>query len=455
MDTLEKKLTDRMVKISARAEKITLNAVNENRGLTDPEKEEVGRLLADFNDFGAQLRPDDFKPVNTVAEAEAWLDAPAGRDTVRAGVLPGAPRNSLMNVAPTELAYGKKPTFTNMFGDRVARETHGFKSMNEFLRVAGSQRYDQRLRVMDASMSEGVGADGGFLVPDAYVRMMLDASLESEIVRPRANIVPMVSKTAIASGFDTMNHTGGSIAGFSLQWLGELGTGTRQKGKVRRVMLTAHKAAIFTQASNELADDAPGFGNDLESTLIQAVGWGIDYYAIHGTGAGQPLGLMNDPALITVSKEGSQAASTLLAANILKMYARMHPACIGNAIWMASSTTIPQLASVFIESTTGGYSEPILKQQGDAFFMMGRPVILTEKCPTLGSKGDLVLVDWSQYALGMRKEITIERSNAPGWTEDATDWRTIIRLDGQGKWNAPVTPKNGDTLSWCVVLEAR
>jgi HK97 family phage major capsid protein len=145
----------------------------------------------------------------------------------------------------------------------------------------------------------------------------------------------------------------------------------------------------------------------------------------------------------------------LLAANILKMYARMHPACIPNAIWMASSTVIPQLASVFIESTTGGYSEPILKQQGDAFFVMGRPVIITEKCPTLGAKGDLILVDWSQYALGLRKEISIERSNAPGWTEDATDWRTIIRLDGQGKWNAPVTPVNGDTLSWCVVLQAR
>lgn len=60
-----------------------------------------------------------------------------------------------------------------------------------------------------------------------------------------------------------------------------------------------------------------------------------------------------------------------------------------------------------------------------------------------------------RLSCSLRREVTVERSNAPGWTEDATDWRAIIRVDGQGKWNAPVTPKNGDTLSWCVTLQAR
>ncbi len=451
MDTtaLEKKIQDRLVKVGDRAAKITATAAAENRKLTADEKTEVARLIDDFNDLGAQLRP-DFEPVNTAAEAEAFLDRPVGRKAPPMPIGRTAMSNS---VRPAELAVGLKPTFSNMFGE--ARDAGGFRNMREFLNVVGSQRFDQRLRVMNASMSEDVGPDGGFLVPDVYVRAMLDASLESEIVRPRASIVPMTSKTATVGGFDTLNHTGGSIGGFTLQWMGELGTGTRQKGKVRKIQLTAKKAAIFTQASNELAEDAPGFNNELETTLIQAVGWGLDYYAINGTGAGQPLGMLKDPALVTVSKESGQAAATLLGANILKMYARMHPACVRNAIWMTSSTCIPQLASIFIESSSGGASEPLLKQQGEAFYMMGRPVILTEKLPALGTKGDLSFVDWSQYALGVRKEITIERSNAPGWTEDATDWRTIIRVDGQGKWNAPVTPANGDTLSWCVVLETR
>jgi HK97 family phage major capsid protein len=70
--------------------------------------------------------------------------------------------------------------------------------------------------------------------------------------------------------------------------------------------------------------------------------------------------------------------------------------------------------------------------------------------------GDLMLADFSQYVLGIRREVTVERSNAPGWTEDASDWRAIIRFDGQGKWNAPFTPAKGaDSLSPFVTLAAR
>ena len=39
-----------------------------------------------------------------------------------------------------------------------------------------------------------------------------------------------------------------------------------------------------------------------------AVSWSLDDKFLNGTGAGQPLGLLADPALITVTKETSQSA---------------------------------------------------------------------------------------------------------------------------------------------------
>jgi len=54
--------------------------------------------------------------------------------------------------------------------------------------------------------------------------------------------------------------------------------------------------------------------------------------------------------------------------------------------------------------------------------------------PRIGAKGDLILADLSQYAIGMRKEIALDRSNVPGWMEDMTDYRVIVRVDGQGTW---------------------
>ena len=361
-----------------------------------------------------------------------------------------------------ELVAGRKHLYAAMFGQ--PRDNGGFKSLNEYLAVVGSGRYDDRLRIMDSSMSEGVGADGGFLVPDYYVRDLFDASLEAEIVRPRATVVPMLGRTAIASGFDTENHTGGSIGGFVMEWLGELATGTRQKAKVRRIQLTAKKGAIFTQASNELAADAPGFDGDLVNTLVQAIGWSLDYYAIRGTGAGQPLGVLNDPALITVAAEGGQAADSFVAQNVLKMFSRLHPACIKSAVWITSSTCLPKLMSLYIPATNiagtenvGAVTGPLVTITGpNQYLMLGLPLIVTEKASAVGDVGDLVLADFSQYVLGIRREVTVERSNAAGWLEDASDWRAIIRFDGQGKWSGPVTPvKGGETLSWAVTLAAR
>ena len=63
--------------------------------------------------------------------------------------------------------------------------------------------------------------------------------------------------------------------------------------------------------------------------------------------------------------------------------------------------------------------------------------------------------DFSQYAIGLRKEITLEKSQHILFMSDQTVWRAITRCDGQGRWNQAFTPANGDTQSWCVTLDER
>jgi HK97 family phage major capsid protein len=87
--------------------------------------------------------------------------------------------------------------------------------------------------------------------------------------------------------------------------------------------------------------------------------------------------------------------------------------------------------------------------------MLTRPVIFTEKLPALGKKGDIVLCDFSQYAIGIRREVLLDKSIHVGWATDSTGYRAIMRVDGAGTWSAPIQPKDGDTLSWCVTLAAR
>jgi len=62
-------------------------------------------------------------------------------------------------------------------------------------------------------------------------------------------------------------------------------------------------------------------------------------------------------------------------------------------------------------------SDTGVQEESGKFTLLGKEVLFTEKCPALGAKGDLILADLSQYAIGMRKEIALDRSNVPGWME--------------------------------------
>ncbi|MGE5110628.1 MAG: phage major capsid protein [Acidobacteriaceae bacterium] len=342
---------------------------------------------------------------------------------------------------------GSGRKYRDMFPD--ASGNWGFKSFNEYLGVIHSGMNDSRFQ---ANANEGVPSEGGFYVPPDYAQEILDSALEDEIVRPRCRIIPMISASKKIAAFDDLTNTTGPY-GFSTTWLSEAGVGVPQTAKTRLIELIAHKLALFSQVSNELVEDGSSYESMLGEALKKATAWGIDLACFTGSGAGQPLGALNDPALITVSAEGGQSAATIVTANILKMFARCHPACIKNAVWCVNSTAFPQLAALTLG--TGTAVVLLLSQEGGKWYMLGREVLFTEKLPALGAKGDIMLVDWSQYALGLRREVSIDKSQHVGWQTDESGYRAILRMDGQGTWGKPFTPKNGDTTSWAVALEAR
>lgn len=266
----------------------------------------------------------------------------------------------------------------------------------------------------------------------------------------------MTSNSKVIAGFDDLNHTSGTLfGGFDAQWLSEAATATDMDARLRNIALNVKKLAIFTRASNELIADGMSFEAMLGEAMVKAIGWHLDYACLRGTGAGQPLGVLNDPALVTVSKEAGQLAATIEYENLTKMFARLHPACVNNSVWVANPTTIPELLSLSIGIGTAGSPIPVLRESDGAFLMLTRPVLFTEKLPALGTVGDIILADFSQYTVGLRPELALEKSNHVGWQNDTSGYRVILRADGMGRWKSALTPANGDTLSWCVALATR
>jgi HK97 family phage major capsid protein len=96
-----------------------------------------------------------------------------------------------------------------------------------------------------------------------------------------------------------------------------------------------------------------------------------------------------------------------------------------------------------------------MTESGGKFRLMTLPVLFTEKTPIVGTKGDLILADFSMYQIGLRQEMSLDKSAHVGFSRNTAHYRGILRGDGRTKHRSPITPMNGDTLSPFVVLATR
>ena len=82
-------------------------------------------------------------------------------------------------------------------------------------------------------------------------------------------------------------------------------------------------------------------------------------------------------------------------------------------------------------------------------------MLFTEKTPTLGTTGDVLLCDFSQYLIGDGSNATLESSIHERFRYDQTSFRLVKRVDGQEWCKAPVLLADGATqVSPFVELDA-
>ena len=342
---------------------------------------------------------------------------------------------------------------------REAKAMDGqFKNFGEFLGAIApgtiSRGMDSRLKVL----GEGQGDQGGFLVPEMFTAQLLSLALEEAVVRPRAFRLPMSTLNLSLPTIVDTSHSTNVFGGVRAYWTPESGSYTSSEPSFGRVTLTAKKLTAYTSAANELLADA---AISLEALLLrlfpQALAYFEDDSFINGIGGGQPVGLINADALVTVQKENGQAATTIVAENIDKMYSRMLPSSRSRAVWLAHPDTYTQIVAMSRSVGTGGSAVMMNNMAGPApATIYGRPLITSEKCQTLGTAGDIFFVDFGYYVIGDRQTLSMSASPHVRFQNDETVWRFTSRLDGRPWLESALTPRNGsNTLSPFVALATR
>jgi HK97 family phage major capsid protein len=268
----------------------------------------------------------------------------------------------------------------------------------------------------------------------------------------------MIAETKIINALDDYDESDDAEATLKADWQGEAEESTAQVMKLRRCELRARKLTVLAAASNELAEDAPEYIMALEAALSRAIAKKFDRAVLVGTGAGMPLGVLNSPATITVSAEGGQAADTLVWDNITKMWSRLAPGSHERAFWLMHPTCLPQALSMSLVIGVGGTQPRGVFEPGGptGYQLLGRPVVITSRVKPLGDLGDVILVDPTQIAVGVRRQLAIQRSEHAMFSSDRLAIRGRFRGDARPLWEKPRTLADGTTtVSPVVILQAR
>lgn len=403
--------------------------VKTDPGLTDQVREQSEKFMIDW------LRDNPTNEIDQISK-RLNLDTPNARARIR----PNTVYNKKALGAEHDEMFGSVAEFMYSISDKSPKD----------------QTLSNKLVRLQNDLSSMKPSDGGFLIPEILRAELLRVALEKAIVRSRARVIPMDSLTVPFPTVDTTSNVSSVFGGVIGFWTEEGATLTESQPRFGRVELRAQKLCLYTEVPNELIMDArPSLEAFIGDIFPEAIAWFEDVAFFIGGGVGEPLGFLNAPASISVTRAAGGNAVDWL--DIVGMYSRMLPQSLDRAVWIVSPDTIP---SLFQMTLTGGTSPIMLGGQyyatGSAtppMTMLGLPIIVSEKARAAGTAGDVNLVDFGFYLIGDRQAMSAAQSQDFRFQNDLTAFRVTERLDGRPWLQSPITPQNGGaTLSAFVKL---
>src|SRR5262249_3803665 len=141
----------------------------------------------------------------------------------------------------------------------------------------------------------------------------------------------------------------------------------------------------------------------LYALFQNAISFTEDYAFFQGNGVGKPLGAVNSAGFIQATRSGANLFALADYAAILSRWLpnydpaaacwSCHPTVLAKLYQLQATNSIP----MFIASA----------REKPRHVLAGLPLEVTEKCPALGTPGDIFLADWSKYVIGDRQQYEI------------------------------------------------
>lgn len=431
-----KELKARREDCRLKAIKIIEQAEKEDRELTEDENKEISKLEGELKGWDEQI--------------------------VRVEIFQ-KPKEEKTNEEKNEGENKAEENAEVLKDDPNKDEQRKFRSLGEQMMAVyrastPAGRIDVRLTTRSASgLNETNPSDGGFLVQKDFVTDLLKRTYETGILASKVKKIPLTTNAngIKINAIDESSRANGSRwGGIQTYWENEADELSASKPKFRTMDLSLKKLTGLCYVTDELLQDAAALENVIREGFAEEFGFKMDDVILTGTGAGQPLGILNSGALVKVEKEQGQTEK-ITVENLVKMWSRLWSRSRANSIWYINPEIEPLLYTLKVGDRpvyipAGGLSETPYAT------LFGRPVQPLEQCSAIGEVGDIILADFSQYLLIDKGGINAQSSIHVRFLYDENVFRFIYRVDGQPVWNKALQPYKGSaTVSPFVALAKR
>lgn len=348
--------------------------------------------------------------------------------------------------------------------DEADRE---FKSVGENLKAIANQirngQVAPRMKALHAmnikanlGSNETVPSQGEFLLEPTLVADFLKPVHEEGPFTSRAKRMPVGANSNygwIPGVDETSRATGSRWGGVRGYWLAEGETLTATQPKFRRINWELHKLAVLQYATDEILADTALLNSIISQSAAEELSFLANDAILRGTGAGQPLGILNSGAVISAVRTN---ATNIDHDDILRVVARTNSARFARSVWFANPDAAPEIDSLNFTAGSTGILSPYVTYTAEGVTMLrGRPVIYNEFSPTLGQVGDLLLADMTDYLMWEKGGVQAATSIHVQFLTDQTAFRFIYRCDGQpATYTAMTRYQSTDTESPYVGLAA-
>jgi len=143
--------------------------------------------------------------------------------------------------------------------------------------------------------------------------------------------------------------------------------------------------------------------------------------------------------------------------NVEKMWMAMRPASMARAEWYINQDCWQQLFAMQKTTGTGGlpvFMPPAGLSATPYGTLLGKPINVLEQCATLGSVGDIIFADFSEYKMIRKGGVQSASSIHVKFVNDETAFRFVMRINGQPKARTTTTPAQGSNATSAFVTLA-